>query len=50
MIDYENILRILKTVHHRYYHYYMFEQISEEEYNTVAKLIDEIREEVEYER
>ena len=46
MIDLSTILDILAMVAKRYRNYYLFEQITDEEYNTAIKVIEEIYDEV----
>ena len=50
MIDLSTILDILAMVAKRYRNYYLFEQITDEEYNTAIKVIEDICDEVNYER
>ena len=47
MIDLSTILGILAMVAKRYRNYYLFEQITDEEYKTAIKVIEEIYDEVE---
>ena len=46
MIDLSTILDILAMVAKRYRNYYLFEQITDEEYNTAIKVIEDIYDEV----
>ena len=50
MIDLPTILGILSMVAKRYRNYYLFEQISDEEYAVAIKVIEDICDEVNYER
>ena len=50
MIDLPTILGILAMVAKRYRNYYLFEQISDEEYSIAIKVIEDICDEVNYER
>ena len=50
MIDLSTILDILAMVAKRYRNYYLFEQISDEEYAIAVKVIEDICDEVNYER
>ena len=50
MIDLPTILGILSMVAKRYRNYYLFEQISDEEYSIAIKVIEDICDEVNYER
>ena len=50
MIDLPTILDILSMVAKRYRNYYLFEQISDEEYSIAIKVIEDICDEVNYER
>ena len=50
MIDLPTILDILNIVAKRYRNYYLFEQISDEEYSIAIKVIEDICDEVNYER
>ena len=50
MIDLSTILDILAMVAKRYRNYYLFEQISDEEYSIAIKVIEDICDEVNYER
>ena len=50
MIDLPTILDILNMIAKRYRNYYLFEQISDEEYSIAIKVIEDIRDEVNYER
>ena len=50
MIDSPSILDILNIVAKRYRNYYLFEQISDEEYSIAIKVIEDICDEVNYER
>ena len=50
MIDLSTILDILAMVAKRYRNYYLFEQISDEEYAVAIKVIEDICDEVNYER
>ena len=50
MIDLPTILGILSMVAKRYRNYYLFEQISDEEYAIAVKVIEDICDEVNYER
>ena len=47
MIDLSTMLDILSMVAKRYRNYYLFEQITDEEYKTAIKVIEEIYDEVE---
>lgn len=47
MIDLPTILGILSMVAKRYRNYYLFEQITDEEYKAAIKVIEEIYDEVE---
>ena len=46
MTDSSSILDILSMVAKRYRNYYLFEQITDEEYKTAIKVIEEIYDEV----
>ena len=50
MTDSSSILDILNIVAKRYRNYYFFEQISDEEYSIAIKVIEDICDEVSYER
>ena len=50
MIDLPTILDILAMIAKRYRNYYLFEQISDEEYSIAIKVIEDICDEVNYER
>ena len=50
MTDSPSILDILNIVAKRYRNYYLFEQISDEEYSIAIKVIEDICDEVNYER
>lgn len=50
MTDSSSILDILNIVAKRYRNYYLFEQISDEEYAVAIKVIEDICDEVNYER
>lgn len=50
MTDPSSILDILLMVAKRYRNYYLFEQITDEEYKTAIKVIEDIYDEVDYER
>ena len=50
MTDSPSILDILNFVAKRYRNYYLFEQISDEEYSIAIKVIEDICDEVNYER
>ena len=50
MTDSSSILDILSMVAKRYRNYYLFEQISDEEYAIAVKVIEDICDEVDYER
>ena len=50
MTDSPSILDILNIVAKRYRNYYLFEQISDEEYAVAIKVIEDICDEVNYER
>lgn len=50
MTDLPTILDILAMIQKRYRNYYLFEQISDEEYKTAMKVIEDIYDEVDYER
>lgn len=50
MIDLPTILDILAMIAKRYRNYYLFEQISDEEYAIAVKVIEDICDEVDYER
>ena len=50
MIDLPTILDILNAIPKRYRNYYLFEQISDEEYSIAIKVIEDICDEVNYER
>ena len=47
MIDLPTILDILAMIAKRYRNYYLFEQITDEEYKTAINVIEEIYDEVE---
>ena len=47
MTDSSSILDILSMIAKRYRNYYLFEQITDEEYKTAIKVIEEIYDEVE---
>ena len=46
MTDSSSILDILNIIAKRYRNYYLFEQITDEEYNTAIKVIEDIYYEV----
>ena len=46
MTDSSSILDILSMVAKRYRNYYLFEQITDEEYKTAIKVIEDIYDEV----
>ena len=46
MIDLPTILDILSMIAKRYRNYYLIEQITDEEYKTAIKVIEEIYDEV----
>ena len=46
MIEHETLLEILESTRRRYERYYQFEKISDEAYNAVIDVIDDIFEEV----
>ena len=50
MTDSPFILDILNMIAKRYRNYYLFEQISDEEYAIAIKVIEDICDEVNYER
>ena len=50
MTDSPSILDILNMIAKRYRNYYLFEQISDEEYAVAIKVIEDICDEVNYER
>lgn len=50
MTDLSAILDILAMIQKRYRNYYLFEQISDEEYKAAMKVIEDIYDEVDYER
>ena len=50
MTDSSSILDILNAIAKRYRNYYLFEQISDEEYSIAIKVIEDICDEVNYER
>lgn len=50
MTDLSAILDILAMIQKRYRNYYLFEQISDEEYKTAMNVIEDIYDEVDYER
>ena len=50
MTDSSSILDILNLIAKRYRNYYLFEQISDEEYAIAVKVIEDICDEVDYER
>ena len=50
MIDLPTILDILAMIAKRYRNYYLFEQSSDEEYSIAIKVIEDICDEVNYER
>ena len=50
MTDSPSILDILNMIARRYRNYYLFEQISDEEYAIAVKVIEDICDEVNYER
>ena len=50
MTDSSSILDILNMIARRYRNYYLFEQISDEEYAVAIKVIEDICDEVNYER
>ena len=50
MTDSPSILDILNMIAKRYRNYYLFEQISDEEYAIAVKVIEDICDEVDYER
>ena len=50
MIDLPTVLGILAMIAKRYRNYYLFEQISDEEYSIAIKVIEDICDEVNYER
>ena len=50
MTDSPSILDILNIIAKRYRNYYLFEQISDEEYAIAVKVIEDICDEVDYER
>ena len=50
MTDSSSILDILNLIAKRYRNYYLFEQISDEEYSIAVKVIEDICDEVDYER
>ena len=47
MIDLPTVLGILAMIAKRYRNYYLFEQITDEEYKTAIKVIEDIYDEVE---
>ena len=47
MIDLPTVLDILAMIAKRYRNYYLFEQITDEEYKTAIQAIEEIYDEVE---
>ena len=46
MIDLSTILDILAMIAKRYRNYYLFDQITDEEYKTASKVIEDIYDEV----
>ena len=50
MTDASSILDILNMIAKRYRNYYLFEQISDEEYSIAIKVIEDICDEVNYAR